>query len=46
MNRLQKDGQNNTLKPEDLTGGTFSLSNIGIVSEIFTIINCTVKTNF
>lgn len=39
MNRLQRDGQNGTLKPDDLTGGTFSLSNIGVVSKISTIID-------
>lgn len=32
LNRLQQLGLKSSLKQEDLTGGTFSLSNIGMVS--------------
>jgi len=33
LNRLQQLGLKGSLKQEDLTGGTFSLSNIGIVRQ-------------
>jgi len=32
LNRLQAEAKAGTLKPHDLTGGTFTLSNIGAVS--------------
>lgn len=32
LNRLQEAGQKQQIRPEDLTGGTFTLSNIGNVS--------------
>ncbi|XP_077292714.1 dihydrolipoamide branched chain transacylase E2 isoform X2 [Arctopsyche grandis] len=36
LNRLQRDGQEGALKPNDLTGGTFSLSNIGVIGGTYT----------
>lgn len=32
LNRLLISGKNGTFSTEDMTGGTFSISNIGIVS--------------
>ena len=35
LNRLQQLGKAGKLSTDDLTGGTFSLSNIGAVSRVF-----------
>lgn len=35
LNRLQALGKKSSIPPNDLTGGTFSISNIGIVSCTF-----------
>lgn len=32
LNRLLVSGKNGVFKPEDMTGGTFTISNIGVVS--------------
>uniref|UniRef100_A0AC34FTQ5 2-oxoacid dehydrogenase acyltransferase catalytic domain-containing protein n=1 Tax=Panagrolaimus sp. ES5 TaxID=591445 RepID=A0AC34FTQ5_9BILA len=32
LKRLQEDGKKQKIRPEDLSGGTFTLSNIGAVS--------------
>lgn len=32
LNRLMKNGKNGNFSPDDLTGATFSISNIGVVS--------------
>uniref|UniRef100_A0A1B0EZD3 Dihydrolipoamide acetyltransferase component of pyruvate dehydrogenase complex n=1 Tax=Phlebotomus papatasi TaxID=29031 RepID=A0A1B0EZD3_PHLPP len=36
LNELQERGQKGTLRPEDFTDGTFSLSNIGIIGGTYT----------
>ncbi|XP_046405471.1 lipoamide acyltransferase component of branched-chain alpha-keto acid dehydrogenase complex, mitochondrial [Ischnura elegans] len=36
LNRLHEDGLKGTLKPQDVTGGTFTLSNIGPIGGTYT----------
>ncbi|CAB3382486.1 Hypothetical predicted protein [Cloeon dipterum] len=36
LNRLMQSGMKGSLKPEDLTGGTFTISNIGIIGGTYT----------
>lgn len=45
LNRLQECGSKGNFSPQDVIGGTFTISNIGIVSiSFFKILGCTVPS--